>query len=186
MFKVVLVTGGARSGKSYFAEEICKNIGEKVSYLATSEAFDQEMKDRIEKHKKQRPSSWKTYEAYNNLIDLVPDIAKNSDTVILDCLTVMANNLLYHSNLDIEKATQAEIDALEKKIQEELVSFILALKFNKLNLVMVTNELGMGIVPENKMSRVYRDIIGRINQVAARYSDEVYFVVSGISQKIKG
>ena len=98
----------------------------------------------------------------------------------------MANNLIFHSDVDVENATQAEIDSLEKRIQEELVSFILALKYNKLNLVMVTNELGMGIVPENKLSRIYRDIIGRINQVAARYSDEVYFVVSGISQKIKG
>ncbi len=186
MHKVVLVTGGARSGKSYFAEEICKNIGERVSYLATSEAFDQEMKDRVEKHKKQRPGSWKTYEAYKNLVDLIPDMAQNSDTIILDCLTVMTNNLVYHSKLDIDTSTQLEIDALEKKIQEELVSFILATKYNKLNLIMVTNELGMGIVPDNKISRVYRDIIGRINQVAARYSDEVYFVVSGISQKIKG
>ncbi|WP_313567326.1 bifunctional adenosylcobinamide kinase/adenosylcobinamide-phosphate guanylyltransferase [Acetoanaerobium noterae] len=186
MHKVILVTGGARSGKSYFAEQLCKNIGEKVSYLATSEAFDDEMKARVAKHKEQRPSSWKTYEAFENLKDLVPDMSSSSDTVILDCITVMANNLIFHSDVDIENATQAEIDSLEKRIQEELVSFILALKYNKLNLVMVTNELGMGIVPENKLSRIYRDIIGRINQVAARYSDEVYFVVSGISQKIKG
>ncbi len=186
MSKIILVTGGARSGKSYFAEQMCREIGDEVSYIATCEAFDDEMKARIEKHKQQRPESWKTYEAFKNLKDLVPNISGNSDTVILDCLTVMVNNLMFYSGVDVEKATQTEIDTLEKKIREELLSFILALKDHKINLVMVTNELGMGIVPENKLSRIYRDIVGRINQVAARYSDEVYFVVSGISQKIKG
>lgn len=185
MSKIIYVSGGARSGKSIFAENICKNLSDNVSYIATSEAFDEEMKDRVKKHKAQRPKSWDTYEAYKDLDKTILEVCKKSDTALLDCLTVMVNNLIFHGNTDIETASYEQIDILENSISDEITKLLKAARSSNINLIIVSNEIGMGIVPENKLSRIYRDIIGRANQKCAAESDEAYFVVSGIALKIK-
>jgi len=165
MSKIILVTGGARSGKSNFAEKLCFDRNNNTAYIATSIPFDDEMKDRVKKHQENRPRNWNTYEIYEDIYSIIKEIYKEHETVILDCVTLLVNNLMFEHNLNIEESSQEE-------------------KTN-LYFVFVTNELGMGIVPGNKLSRIYADIVGRINQYIASKSNEVYFVVSGIAMKIK-
>lgn len=186
MSKVILVTGGARSGKSSFAEQLCKDRNNNTAYIATSIPFDDEMKDRVKKHKESRPQNWKTYEIYKDIYSIIEDISKSHETVILDCVTLLVNNLMFTHDIDIENATQDEINELEKYIKEQVNKLIEEIRKTELYFVAVTNELGMAVVPANKLSRVYTDIVGRINQQIATQSDEVYFVVSSIPMKIKG
>ncbi|MGL4914004.1 MAG: bifunctional adenosylcobinamide kinase/adenosylcobinamide-phosphate guanylyltransferase [Romboutsia sp.] len=186
MSKVILVTGGARSGKSNFAEQLCINQNNSTAYIATSIPFDEEMKDRVRKHKESRPQNWKTYEIYKDIYSIIEDISREHQTVILDCVTLLVNNLMFTYEIDIDKATQEEINELEKYIKNQVSKLINEIKKTDLYFVSVTNELGMAVVPANKLSRVYTDIVGRINQQIASLSDEVYFVVSGIPMKIKG
>lgn len=185
MSNIVLVTGGARSGKSNFAEELCKKQNNNTAYIATSVAFDDEMKDRIKKHQESRPNEWKTYEIYKDIHSIVKQIDKNHNTVLLDCLTLMVNNLMFTYGIDVENACADEINEIEEYIKEQLTKLLDALRDTNLYFVIVTNEVGMGIVPENKLSRIYRDFVGRANQQIAKVSDEVYFVVSGIPMKVK-
>lgn len=185
MSNIVLVTGGARSGKSNFAELLCREQNNSTAYIATSVAFDDEMKDRIKKHQDSRPKEWKTYEIYKDIYSIVEDLDKNHDTVILDCLTLMINNLMFTYGIDVDKATTEEVNEIEEYIKDQVEKLLKAVKNTDLYFLIVTNELGMGIVPENKLSRIYRDFVGRANQLIAKYSDEVYFVVSGIPMKVK-
>ncbi len=186
MSNIILVTGGARSGKSSFAENLCKDRNNSTAYIATSIPFDKEMEDRVEKHKNSRPKEWKTYEIYKDIYKIIEEIWKDNNTVILDCVTLLVNNLMFNYEMDIDKASQEEINELEAYIQNQVKLLIEEVRKTDLYFVIVTNELGMGIVPANKLSRVYNDIVGRINQQIASQSNEVYFVVSGIPMKIKG
>lgn len=185
MSKVILVTGGARSGKSNFAEKLCKERNNNTAYIATSIPFDDEMKDRVRKHKESRPQNWKTYEIYKDIYTIIDDISKEHKTVILDCVTLLVNNLIFMHEIDIANSTQYEIDELEKYIKEQVEKLLIEIKKTNLYFVIVTNELGLGGVSINKLTRVYTDIVGRINQQIAAQSDEVYFVISGIPMKIK-
>lgn len=184
--KIILVTGGARSGKSNFAEKLCIDQNNSTAYIATSIPFDDEMKDRVKKHKESRPQNWSTYEIYKDIYSIIKEISNNHETVILDCVTLLVNNLMFTYDMDIDKANQEEINELEKYIKDQVKKLIEEIKKTNLYFVVVTNELGMAVVPANKLSRVYTDIVGRINQQIASESDEVYFVVSGIPMKIKG
>lgn len=186
MSKIVLVTGGARSGKSNFAEKLCIDQNNSTAYIATSIPFDDEMKDRVKKHKESRPQNWNTYEIYKDIYSIIKEISNKHKTVILDCVTLLVNNLMFTYDMDIDKANQEEINELEKYIKDQVKKLIEEIKKTNLYFVVVTNELGMAVVPDNKLSRVYTDIVGRINQQIASQSDEVYFVVSGIPMKIKG
>lgn len=186
MSKIILVTGGARSGKSDFAESLCKKQNNSTAYIATSVAFDDEMKSRIKKHKQSRPDNWETYEIYRDIYTIIEDISKNHNTVILDCITLMVNNLMFMSDIDIEKASSEEIDKLEDYIKEQIYKLIEEVKKTDLYFVMVTNEIGLGVVPSYKLGRIYCDIAGRINQILGKLSDEVYFTLCGIPTKIKG
>lgn len=186
MSKVILVTGGARSGKSNFAEKLCKEQNNNTAYIATSIPFDDEMKDRVRKHKESRPKNWKTYEIYKDIYTIIDDISKEHKTVILDCVTLLVNNLIFTYEIDIDNSTQNEIDELEKYIKEQVEKLIIEIQKTDLYFVIVTNELGLGGVSINKLTRVYTDIVGRVNQQIASQSDDVYFVISGIPMKIKG
>ena len=185
MSKVILVTGGARSGKSNFAEKLCKEQNNNTAYIATSIPFDDEMKDRVRKQKESRTQNWKTYEIYKDIYTIIDDISKEHKTVILDCVTLLVNNLIFMHEIDIDNSTQYEIDELEKYIKEQVEKLLIEIKKTNLYFVIVTNELGLGGVSINKLTRVYTDIVGRINQQIAAQSDEVYFVISGIPMKIK-
>lgn len=177
---IVLVTGGARSGKSTFAEEKVKSYGEDILYIATSIAFDDGMKDRIKKHKMQRPQHWETLERYKefNTIEI-----RKYDGVIVDCITLMVSNILLEYAGDFDKILVEEIDDIEKSIFIEIDYFLESLEGQ--NIVLVTNEVGMGLVPSYKLGGVFRDIAGRVNQYLAKKSEEVYMTISGIPLKIK-
>ncbi|MGL4910859.1 MAG: bifunctional adenosylcobinamide kinase/adenosylcobinamide-phosphate guanylyltransferase, partial [Romboutsia sp.] len=108
------------------------------------------------------------------------------NTIILDCITLLVNNLMFTYDIDIDNSNPEQIDELEFYIKDQMNKLLNEVKRTSLYFVIVTNELGLGIVPDNKLSRVYSDIVGRINQQISKESDEVYFVVSGIPMKIKG
>ncbi len=181
-----MVTGGARSGKSTYAEKLCIDRNDKVAYIATSIPFDEGMKDRIKKHRASRPKEWKTYEIYKDIHESIAEMGKNHDTALLDCVTLLVNNLMFDFDMNWDACSRNEIDTIESNIQKEIDLLIEEIRKTNLYFVFVTNELGMGIVPENRLSRIYRDIAGRINQKIAALSDEVYLTVSGIPLKIKG
>ena len=120
MSKVILVTGGARSGKSNFAEKLCKDQNNNTAYIATSIPFDDEMKERVKKHKESRPQNWKTYEIYKDIYTIINDISKEHKTVILDCVTLLVNNLMFTYEIDIDNSTQEEINELETYIKKQV------------------------------------------------------------------
>ncbi|MBI0446695.1 bifunctional adenosylcobinamide kinase/adenosylcobinamide-phosphate guanylyltransferase [Deinococcus sp. DB0503] len=167
---IVFVTGGARSGKSTFAERRAAVPGEAVTYLATAQAFDTEMADRIARHRADRPAEWLTLEEPLNVpeaLDRAP-----TPTVLLDCLSLWVSNLLLEGLSD--SVALARADAL----------LAAALARSGLT-VLVTNEVGFGIVPENALARRYRDLLGWVNQRAAAASDEAWLLVSGLPLQLK-
>ncbi|SCY94740.1 bifunctional adenosylcobinamide kinase/adenosylcobinamide-phosphate guanylyltransferase [Alkaliphilus peptidifermentans] len=182
---IILITGGARSGKSSFAEETLKDIEGKVLYIATAQAYDDEMKDRIEKHKQRRYPHWITYEGYQKLHGVIEDYQSDVKGILLDCVTLLITNLMLENNTDWDSITPNEINQIEESIMGEMKKLVNIIKEVPLKTVLVTNEVGLGIVPEYKMARVFRDMAGRINQYLAREANEVYFVVSGIPWKLK-
>lgn len=186
MGKIILVTGGARSGKSSFAEGLAKELGgEKVVYVATAVPFDDEMKERVRKHREQRPPTWKTIEAYRDLGIELEGNMQGSSALMLDCITVMITNLMYDKCTDFENISNKEIAEVEAYVKAQIGILIDTAKQSKMPFVLVTNEIGMGIVPEYKSARVFRDLAGRANQLIAKAADEVYLCVSGIPMKIK-
>jgi len=169
--KIIFITGGARSGKSAFALEKASEISGKKAYIATAEALDKEMKERIERHKKDRGNNWDTYEEPVKIAEVVNEIKNNYSAVIIDCLTLWLSNLIH----------------MERKVNKEIESFISSLVTHHSSLIfIVSNEVGMGIVPDNKMAREFRDWAGFLNQKIAETADEVYLVTAGIPIKIKG
>ena len=182
---MILVTGGARSGKSSYAESIAKDYGDSVLYVATSIPFDKEMQDRIKKHRTSRPSSWKTLEAYKDLDKLLPEATNSEKCILLDCITVMITNIMFEQEMDFNNVNPKMADSLEATVRVEVEKLIKTGKSLDIPLIMVTNEIGMGIVPDNAISRAFRDIAGRMNQLIARECDEVYVCISGIPLKLK-
>ncbi len=187
--KSILVTGGARSGKSSFAEKLCEKSGEKVAYIATAQVFDDEMKARVKLHRDRRPDLWDTFESPTGVGKLLSDISGGKvyyDAILVDCLTVLTTNVFLLDEIDWDNPSNDKIDSIKNKVFDEIDQIIFSLKSINSNVIFVTNELGMGIVPENAMARAFRDIAGWVNQKMADKVDEVYFVVSGIPIKIKG
>ncbi|GAU77347.1 bifunctional adenosylcobinamide kinase/adenosylcobinamide-phosphate guanylyltransferase [Fusibacter sp. 3D3] len=186
MSQIIFITGGARSGKSTFAEQTVKSFGENIIYIATAIPFDEGMKDRIKKHKESRPKTWTTIEAYKDF-DQHFDMAevKAADGIIFDCITVMVTNLMMAPKVDFEMVDMDFVNELELKIQDEVDQLIATVRKRNLNIVIVSNEVGLGLVPFYKMGNFFRDIAGRINQKIASEADAVYFTVSGIPMKIK-
>lgn len=177
---IVLVTGGARSGKSTFAENLYKDKKD-VVYIATSKALDEEMKERIRRHRQSRPDYWRTFEGNYSLTKALGE-EKN---YLLDCITVLTSNIMFDMTKDLDTIPQKIQEEVEEKVYIELYNLIEAIRKKGYNLVMVTNEVGYSLVPENHIGRVFRDIQGRINQKVAALSDEVYLVCCGIPVKIK-
>lgn len=187
MAKLTYVTGGARSGKSTFAEAYAINNANRVLYIATAIPFDDGMKDRIKKHQVRRPQQWGTLETYSGFEKALSGQEKHYDTILFDCLTVMVTNLMLEdSKIDWDQINHEQVDAIEERIQKEVQGLIDAVRKTDMHLIIVSNELGMGIVPENRLARLFRDIAGRVNQKMANEADEAYFIVSGQPLQIKG
>ncbi|MFA5176821.1 MAG: bifunctional adenosylcobinamide kinase/adenosylcobinamide-phosphate guanylyltransferase [Candidatus Omnitrophota bacterium] len=172
MGKITLILGGARSGKSTCALNLAGKK-KKVAFIATGQGLDREMRERILKHQQARPKNWKTFEEPKNLSALVSGMGDNFDCIIIDCLTLLVANLILAKNK-------------EKAILEKFKVLLSQLSRKKAKVILVANEVGLGIVPVSKLGREFRDIAGRINQLAAKESAEVYFITAGIPLKIKG
>jgi adenosylcobinamide kinase/adenosylcobinamide-phosphate guanylyltransferase len=181
--KITLVTGGSRSGKSTFAENLLKDRDD-VLYIATAIVTDSEMENRIKRHRESRNSKWTTHEGYKDLDRTVE--RWNSKYIMLDCVTVMITNLLFDKERDFDNIPMEEIDELLEEIKIEFKKLINKCRDKDINLVMVTNEVGWGLVPEYKLSRIFRDIAGFVNQYIAGLCDEVYLVACGLPVKLKG
>lgn len=185
MGRLILVTGGARSGKSAFAEELAGKIGNDVLYVATAIPFDSEMKLRIQKHRERRPAQWETLEAYRDLDRHLTGRAEGMAAVMLDCVTVMVSNIMLQSREDWDNLGENDITTVEEQVKAEIAKLLKVVEKLSIPFIAVTNETGMGIVPENAIARAFRDIAGRVNQMLAKEAGEVYFCVSGIPVKIK-
>jgi adenosylcobinamide kinase/adenosylcobinamide-phosphate guanylyltransferase len=170
--KLYFITGGARSGKSAFAEKIAADLGGKRAYLATAQALDAEMVARIEHHRKRRGSAWDTYEEPLAVAELLRKLSGRCDVVLLDCLTLWLSNVMARNSDDASVIAQAD----------ELVAAIRAFAGS---CIVVSNEVGLGIVPDNALARRFRDLAGFVNQKVAQASDEAYLLTSGIPMKIK-
>ncbi|MCP4136666.1 MAG: bifunctional adenosylcobinamide kinase/adenosylcobinamide-phosphate guanylyltransferase [bacterium] len=185
MGTITFITGGARSGKSRLAEKLLDGE-DSVLYVATSIPFDDEMKDRVAQHRARRNEKWETLEAYRDLGNLLPEAAGGKDFILLDCVTIMVTNLmLMDRDIDWDRTEPAEVAKIENEIFEEINSLINFAEGFTGNMIIVSNELGMGLVPPAPLSRYYRDIAGRMNQEIARAAEDVYFTVSGIPVKVK-
>ena len=183
--KIFLVLGGARSGKSEFAEKLMYHFtGKRKGYIATSQILDEEMKYRVLLHKERRPSDWKTYEIMHTAGNQIGTVLNETDTILFDCITMYVSNLLmdHISNIDAEVLGVSDLEKLQSLLQNDLDRM-----FNEISLVsdreiiFVSDELGMGIVPANAMGRVYRDLVGLANQYIAKKADEVYLSIAGIT-----
>ena len=179
MSKVVLILGGARSGKSSHAQGLAEATGKSVTFLATAQALDEEMSTRIRKHRAERPAGWETLEAPCDLAAHVPQI--KTDVVVLDCVTLLISNLLMQFVKD-DLVEEAPFMLAVKKEMEDLLS---AIHEQNQEWFIVSNELGLGLVPPYQMGRVYRDALGWSNQRLAREADTVLFMVAGIPMVVK-
>jgi adenosylcobinamide kinase/adenosylcobinamide-phosphate guanylyltransferase len=177
--KSILITGGARSGKSTYAQQLARRGGRPVLFVATAEAGDEDMAQRIKAHRESRPATWATLEAQYGLGRKITENIGRAGIVIIDCITMLVNNIFqrYDETSDagqIEKEVLREIDELIKCMERSDARFII-----------VTNEVGLGIVPADRLSRIYRDTLGKANQTLAEYSSEVYLMVAGIPVVVK-
>ncbi len=185
-YRLTLVTGGARSGKSRFGEALIGEQGEKILYIATASVLDHEMKERVRKHREDRPCEWMTMEEYSRFDQCLPTYQGKVEGVFVDCITLMVTRLMIDAwSDDWDSISAEELSRVEKTISDEVDRLLDVLPKLSVPAVLITNEVGNGIVPQNRMAREFRDIVGRVNQTIAHRSHEVYWVVSGIPVKIK-
>ena len=186
IMSVIFVIGGARSGKSTFAELKAKEYSDNVLYIAAATVTDQAMADRVKKHREQRPLSWMTLEMYSDFTTLINKAEfKQSEVILMDCITTMIGNFMVESKLDFDTCSAKDVNLLENKITEEVFSLINVCNENNKKLIIVSNETGMGVVPSYYMGNYFRDISGRINNKIGIQAEHMYFIFSGIPIKLK-
>jgi adenosylcobinamide kinase/adenosylcobinamide-phosphate guanylyltransferase len=181
---LTLLLGGARSGKSHYAETWGAAHGGRVLFVATAQAFDDEMHGRIAAHRAARPSTWDTLEAPRHAGEALEAATTSTryDTVIVDCLTLLASNALLSLPDD---ATQADADTAILAEADALLTVHAASSY-PYHMMIVTNEVGMGVVPPTRLGRFYRDALGRANQRIAQHADTVLLFVAGLAWPLKG
>ena len=171
MSKIVLVLGGARSGKSGYALEQASGAQGRKAFIATAEALDDEIRLRIENHKQERGKEWDTFEEPLHIASVIESIKGKYDVALVDCLTLWVSNIM-HAGLSLDE----EINKLVSSISVSPPAL----------LYIISNEVGLGLVPDSPLGRLYRDHLGRLNQKIARLATDVVFMVAGIPAKIKG
>jgi adenosylcobinamide kinase / adenosylcobinamide-phosphate guanylyltransferase len=190
---IYFLLGGARSGKSSYAEELANMLCKEVAYIATAEVIDEEMQKRIDIHRSRRPATWKTFE-FSSSTPTIKDFKgiiktvshENFKVAIIDCVTILLFRIIHKYRLD-----EIEImnNYLEKGIEDEInlffTEFIKLASSSEIKFIIVSNEVGMGVVPPYPLGRVFRDLMGTVNKQIAAAANEVYFFVAGIKQKIK-
>ena len=167
---IILIGGGSRSGKSTYALARAREIGKRLGFIATAEAHDDEMHQRIARHREDRPSDFITIEEPLNLVDALTVCEGQFDTIVIDCLTFWLSNLMLAEYTDLE-GTFAQLMQTSRK--------------SSLWILFVTNEVGCGVVPDTELGRQFRDAAGRLNQLVAAAAAEVYWTVFGIPVRIK-
>lgn len=180
---IILCSGGARSGKSEFAEQLALSLKGRKAYVATGQAFDDEMKDRIKKHQLRRGKEWITFEIPLYLHKNWEQIKNVSDVILIDCLTMFTSNHVFaHGDIN----SQEDANRIESIILEELRLLLQEINnSNDKTVIFVTNEIGLGIVPENKLARHFRDITGRVNREVASAANKMYLTISGVTIELK-
>ena len=185
--RLILILGGARSGKSSFAERLATNSGKPVAFIATATASDEDMQDRITRHRASRPPHWITIEEPLDLVHALQEASKVADVILLDCMT------LWLSNWMGQQAFRGDMDDVSLKnsftesvlaATETLLTTVKTLDVGK-TLLVVSNEVGLGIVPMHPLSRVYRDALGWVNQRIAQDAEHVYLMIAGLAVDIK-
>jgi len=192
--RLILILGGARSGKSAFAERLAARSGRTVAFIATATPGDDEMRERIVRHRASRPREWHTIEEPLDLAAAVRQAYKLADAVLLDCVTLWLGNMLLQEpgqseSNDKEKEelriTSSLFDERSSQQIEDLLAVVQSAETGK-TLIVVSNEVGLGIVPAYPLGRVYRDTLGYVNQRFAQVADRVYLMVAGMAVDIKG
>ncbi len=178
--RLIFLLGGARSGKSAYAENWAREHGDRVLLVATAQAFDDEMRERIAMHRAARPLSWDTLEAPLHVGAAIRAQRNNYDTVLVDCLTLLASNALLTLS---EDSTQTQVDAA---VLSEVDSLLDAYRQSAATWLIISNEVGMGLVPPYRLGRLYRDALGRANQRIAQHADDVLLLVAALAWRLKG
>jgi adenosylcobinamide kinase / adenosylcobinamide-phosphate guanylyltransferase len=176
MGQLTLILGGARSGKSTFAQQLAE-ASDRVLFVATAEAHDEEMRDRIEKHRQARPTTWRTLEISRGVGQAILD-AGQVDLVLVDCLTLLVANLV----MGVEDPFDPSV---EKRVQDEIQGLLACAARLNGHLIVVSNEVGLGLVPPYPLGRAYRDLLGQANQILAQQADVVYLLVAGLPLVLK-
>ena len=174
--QIILLLGGARSGKSHYAQQLAMELGDKVLFVATGEALDEEMQARIAEHKKDRPRSWRTLELSSGIGKGIEKRIGDASVVLIDCLTLLISNLL---------RDEPDYPEAEKRVLSEINQLIATMDRLDVSFVIVSNEVGMGLVPDTKLGRIYRDLLGKTNQLLASRATEVYLMVACLPVQVK-
>jgi len=191
--QLILILGGARSGKSAFAERLAASSGRTVTYIATATAGDDEMRTRIAHHRASRPREWHTIEEPLDLAGAVRQAYRFADVLLLDCVTLWLGNMLSQEpgqrenddkSIEELRITSNLFDEACLKQVEALLAVVQSAEPNK-TLIVVTNEVGLGVVPAYPLGRVYRDTLGYVNQRLAQAADRVYLMMAGMAVDIK-
>lgn len=169
--KNILIIGGARSGKSSFGIRLAMGLGRRIAFIATAEGLDDDMKRRIKRHRQKRPREVATIEEPLKLSQALKRAGREFDCIVIDCLTLWLSNILKKS---------------DRAIEREIAGFINALRSIRRNVIIISNEVGMGVVPANRSARRFRDILGGLNQAVASEAETVILMMSGIPVVIKG
>ena len=177
MGKLTFILGGARSGKSQFAMQLAQNKSQDVCYVATALALDLEMQARISKHKADRPSQWKTIELSHNIAAQLQDHNKAAKVMLLDCLTLLISNIMLENCGDEENPDEVRVMLA---IESETIALLAMIEQSQADWIVVSNEVGLGLVPPYPIGRLYRDILGKVNQLFAKAAQESYFMIAGI------
>ncbi|MFC1950328.1 bifunctional adenosylcobinamide kinase/adenosylcobinamide-phosphate guanylyltransferase [Chloroflexota bacterium] len=181
--RCVLIIGGARSGKSCFAQELTLKLGEPALFVATATADDEEMRYRIEEHQRVRPATWNTIEVTTRIANQIDHKIGEAQVVIIDCITLLINNIF--SQYINSASEQIDTSLIEGEVTSEINELADCINRTDASFVIVTNEVGTGLVPTNKMGRLYRDLLGKANQILAQRVDEVYLMIAGLPVPIK-
>ena len=181
--QIILCSGGARSGKSEFAERLALATKGLKAYVATGQAFDEEMVDRIKKHQERRGEIWNNFEVPLHLADEWENISQSADVILIDCLTMFTtNHMMAYGSI----RGQEDANRLEQTILSELNLLLDSIQSCEgKTVIFVTNEIGLGIVPDNKLARYFRDIAGRVNRAVASVADKLYLTISGVTIELK-
>ena len=180
MGRLLLVLGGARSGKSAYAQQLAQELGgSRVLFVATAQAWDEEMAQRITRHQQERPAAWGTLEAPHQVGQAIALELHDATVVLVDCLTLLVSNTMLRLSESPDSAAAAAA------VQTELTALLRTCQTHGATYIVVSNEVGLGLVPDNPLGRLYRDLLGQANQRLARQAEAVYFMVAGLPVEVK-